>query len=81
MVAADGSSSKVLWRVKILHDHIKFWMEEDQWIYITDLKLTNNSLLLRDERSPMLFGRPRQETGPEVRLRSYFLAMILGVAD
>ena len=52
VVAADGSSSKVLWCAKIFHNHIRFWMEEDvQWIYITDLKLTNNSLLLRDERS------------------------------
>jgi hypothetical protein len=46
VVAADASSGKVLWRVKVFHNHIKFWMEEDvQWIYITDLKLGNNSLL------------------------------------
>ena len=52
VVAADASSGNVLWRVKVFHNHIKFWMEEDvQWVYITDLKLGNDSLLVRDERS------------------------------
>lgn len=42
----------MLWRVKVFHNHIKFWMESDvQWVYITDLKLGNDSLLVRDERS------------------------------
>lgn len=41
----------VLWRVKLFHNRIRFWIEEDnQWIYITDLKLATNSLLVRDER-------------------------------
>src|SRR5262245_30202122 len=52
VVAADASSGKVLWRVKVFHNRIKFWVEADaQWVYITDLKLGNNSLLVRDERS------------------------------
>lgn len=52
VVAADVSSGRVLWRVKVFHNHIKFWREEDvQWVYITDLKLRNNSLVVRDERS------------------------------
>lgn len=52
VVAADASSGKVLWRVKVFHNHIKFWMDVDvQWVYITDLKLGNDSLLVRDERS------------------------------
>jgi len=43
---------QVQWKVKVLHNHIKFWVEEDvQWVYITNLKLANNSLLVRDERS------------------------------
>ena len=52
VVAADASSGKVLWRVTVFHNRIKFWMEEDaQWVFIKDLKLSNNSLLVRDERS------------------------------
>jgi hypothetical protein len=51
VVAADASSGHVLWRVKVFHNHIKFWIEEDvQWVFITDLKLIDNSLLVRDER-------------------------------
>ena len=50
--ARDSSNNKVLWKVRVFHNHVKFWMEEDvQWIYITDLKLSNNLLLVRDERS------------------------------
>jgi hypothetical protein len=50
VVAADASSGKVLWRVKVFHTHIKFWVEEDvQWVFITNLKLVGNSLLVRDE--------------------------------
>lgn len=51
VVAADASSGNVLWRVKVFHNHIKFWVEEDvQWVFITDLKLIDNSLFVRDER-------------------------------
>jgi len=50
VVAADASSGKVLWRVKVFHTHIKFWVEEDvQWVFITNLKVVGNSLLVRDE--------------------------------
>ena len=32
--------------------HIKSWMEEDvQWVFITDLSLDSNALLIRDEKS------------------------------
>jgi hypothetical protein len=52
VVAADASRGNVLWKVKIFHNHIKFWMEGCvQWVYISDLKLVDNSLLVRDERS------------------------------
>ncbi len=52
VIAADPSSGNVLWRVKIFHIRIKFWMEIDvQSVYIKDLKLGNNALLIRDERS------------------------------
>ena len=50
VVAADAASGKVLWKVKVFHNIIKFWMEEDvQWVFITDLKLVDNTLLVRDE--------------------------------
>jgi hypothetical protein len=52
VAAADASSGNVLWRVKVFHTHIKFWVEEDvQWVFITNLKLVGNSLLVRDEMS------------------------------
>jgi hypothetical protein len=41
-----------LWRVKVFHTRIKFWREEDnQWLFISDLKLAGNSLLVRDEKN------------------------------
>jgi hypothetical protein len=52
VVAADASTGSVLWRVKVFHTHIKIWWEEDiQWVYITDLKISHNSLFVRDEKS------------------------------
>lgn len=52
VLATESSTGKELWRVKIFTVHIKFWMEEDvQWIFITDLKLDANALLIRDEKS------------------------------
>jgi len=52
VVAKDLGSGKVLWRVKVFHNHINPWMETDvQEVYITDLKLSAGSLLVRDERS------------------------------
>ena len=52
VVAADASTGKVLWRVKVFHTHIKFWVEEDvQWVFITNLKISDNSLFVRDEKS------------------------------
>jgi hypothetical protein len=52
VVGADASSGKVLWRVKVFHNHIKFWMEACvQSIFIKDLKLADNSLVVRDELS------------------------------
>ena len=52
VVAADASTGNVLWRVKVFHTHIKPWWEEDvQWVYITDLKIADNSLFVRDEKS------------------------------
>ncbi len=52
VVAADAASGKELWRIKVFHNRIKPWLEEDvQWVYITDLKLVDHSILVRDEKS------------------------------
>ncbi len=49
VVASDIATGKELWKVKVFHTHIKFWIEEDvQWVFITDLKLADNSLFVRD---------------------------------
>jgi hypothetical protein len=38
-------------RIKIFHNDIKFWVEEDvQWIYITHLELVGDSLFVKDEK-------------------------------
>ena len=50
VVATNPSNSKELWRVKLYHVHVKFWVEEDvQWVYFTNLKLVGDTLLARDE--------------------------------
>jgi hypothetical protein len=55
VAATDISSGKRLWKVKAFHTRILnwiFWREEDtQWIFITDLKLLNRSLFVRNEKS------------------------------
>ena len=52
LVAQDAPTGNEMWRVKVFHNRIKFWVEEDvQWVFITDLKLADNSLLVRDEAS------------------------------
>jgi hypothetical protein len=50
VVATDVGSGRELWKVKIFHVRIKFWVEEDvQWVYITNLRLVGKALLVRDE--------------------------------
>jgi outer membrane protein assembly factor BamB len=52
VVAEDASTGKVLWKKKVFHTHINFRLEEDnQWVFITDLKLVGNCLLVKDEDS------------------------------
>jgi len=53
VVATDEASGKTLWRVKVFHTRIEFWRgeEDNQWVFISDLKLTGNSLLVRDEKN------------------------------
>jgi hypothetical protein len=51
VVATDLSNHKELWKVEVFHSFIKPWIEEDvQWVFIKDLKLVDNSLLVKDEK-------------------------------
>jgi len=51
--AADVSNGKELWRVRIFHNVIDPWLEEDvQWVHISGLKLAGTtSLAVKDEKS------------------------------
>lgn len=52
VVATDLSTGKQLWKVKVFHTRIKFWIEEDvQWVFITNLKIIDDALLVRDEKA------------------------------
>jgi outer membrane protein assembly factor BamB len=52
VVATDMATGKQLWRVRVFHTYIKFWVEEDvQWVFITNLKLVDNSLWVRDGKA------------------------------
>jgi hypothetical protein len=52
VVATDLSTGKQLWKVKVFHTRIKFWIEEDvQWVFITNLKIIDGTLLVRDEKA------------------------------
>jgi hypothetical protein len=52
VVATDIPTGNQLWKVKVFHTQIKPWIEEDvQWVFITDLKLVNNSLFVRDGKA------------------------------
>jgi hypothetical protein len=56
VVTTDASSGNILWKVKVFHNHFKFWIEGDvQWVYITDLKLVDNWLFVRDEKCRCYF--------------------------
>jgi hypothetical protein len=51
VVATDSSSGQQLFRVKIFDVAIDPKLEEDvQWIFINGLKLSGNSLFVKDER-------------------------------
>lgn len=52
VVATDVSSGKQLWKVRVFHTPIKSSVEEDvQWVFVTDLKLIDNSVFVRDEKA------------------------------
>jgi hypothetical protein len=53
VVATDISSSKQLWTVKIFRVYTHFWKgeEDNQWVFISDLMLVQNAILVKDEKS------------------------------
>jgi len=53
VVASEAATGHALWEVKIFHTDIKkFWKEEDsQWVFITNLKLADKSLFVKDEKA------------------------------
>ena len=52
VVATDTATSRQLWKVRIFRTHIKLWVEEDtQWVFITNLELDGNTLVIRDEKA------------------------------
>jgi hypothetical protein len=52
VVAQDVSTDKVLWKALIFHTRIDPFKEEDvQWVFVTELKLRDNTLSLVDEKS------------------------------
>jgi hypothetical protein len=51
VVAENVSTGNLLWKVKVFHTRIKFWIEEDtQIVFITNLKLLGSSLMVRNEQ-------------------------------
>jgi hypothetical protein len=52
VVAVDVETGKELWRAEIFHVQLKPLLEEDvQWVFIDELRLLNNALSVRDEKS------------------------------
>ena len=47
VVATAEASGKTLWRLKVFHTRIEFWRgeEDNQWLFISDLKLAEDSCL------------------------------------
>jgi hypothetical protein len=52
-IVASDLNDKELWKVKVFHTRIEFWRgeEDNQWVFISDLKSIGNSLLVRDEKN------------------------------
>lgn len=52
VVAADVTTRKELWKVRVFRTPVNSWREIDvQLVFITTLKLAGNSLLVRDEKA------------------------------
>jgi hypothetical protein len=53
VVATDEATGRHLWRVKVFHNRVHWWRgeEDNQWVFISDMKLAGNALLVRDEKN------------------------------
>jgi hypothetical protein len=53
VVATDQATGKQLWRVKVFHNRVHWWRgeEDNQWVFISDMTLAGNTLLVRDEKN------------------------------
>ncbi len=53
VIATDAATRKILWKVKVFHNRVHWWRgeEDNQWIFITDLKLAGKTLIVRDEKN------------------------------
>lgn len=52
VAATDVATRKELWRAKVFRIHTHWWKgeEDNQWVYISDLKLEPDALFIKDER-------------------------------
>ena len=52
VAATDVTTHKALWTAKVFRKHTHWWKgeEDNQWVYISDLKLEPNALFIKDER-------------------------------
>jgi len=52
VAATDVATHKELWTAKVFRIHTHWWKgeEDNQWVYISDLKLEPNALFIKDER-------------------------------
>lgn len=53
ITATEVATRKELWAVKVFRIHTHSWKgeEDNQWIYISYMKLEQNTLFIKDERS------------------------------
>ena len=52
VVASDAKTGRRLWQVTIFETKIDPKLEEDvQWVFFTDMRLSGDSLLIKDEHS------------------------------
>lgn len=53
VVATDNTTGKQLWAVKVFHTRTHWWRgeEDNQWLFISDMKLAGTVLLVRDEKN------------------------------
>jgi len=53
IVATDTTTKSELWTAKVFRIHTHWWKgeEDNQWVFISYLKLEPNALFIKDERS------------------------------